>query len=334
MPKALDRQRLTITHDPTQRLDTNIGRLPDIDIQAIASEALINTVELLTGLDMSSPEAFVTSLITLVTTGNPGQNWAQALIALLAPIFTPGGGSTQLETLLSQLLAALQPANNTNNNWLSAVGEAWENTLAQIATLQAQVAAINNHPSTPASQTGIDVAGWTNVSGTMAFSANGSYLQTAALAAAYRALEPATDKQFASIEIDAKQQGVTRCVICADTAFTNYAAVEVCCGFDGDSVRIVTGSSPSLTVIQKEAEFLVPKLSNKWVFEIRYDSTANAFTVRRNGTLVPELVWTDSTNIVTHGSTKRKVGAVTNALSGTTGQQGPAVSKFTFGDWV
>lgn len=326
MPKAYDLQRLRITHDPTQRADFNTGKLPKLDFEKIFSDALGQV-----------PQFIEDTIYGIIAdqTGIDLRTLSQQLHTipadLIAQAFADG---SEIAARIAAQIIVLFTSTTASNDWLSAVGEAWENTLSQIATLQAQVAAINNHPSTPASQTGIDLAGWTNVSGAMAFSTFGSYLQTSALAAAIRALAPTTDKHFVAVEIDAKQQGITRATLCGDTTFSNYAGMEVYCGFDGDSVRLITGSSPSLAVIQKQADFLVPKLSNKWVFEIRYDPATNTFSAYRNGTPIPDMAWTDTANIVTHGSTKRKVGLVTNALSGITGQQGPAVSKYTFGDWA
>lgn len=237
---------------------------------------------------------------------------------------------------LSALLWALNPLNWIQQG-ISAIGGAWEQLAGQIAGLQAQVTAINNNPSTPASQTGIDLALWTNVAGTLALDPTGTHLESSALAAAYRGTpsnvrEPATDKHFASIEIDGKMQGTARAWICGNTTMSNYAAVEIYCGFDGDAVRILTGASPTLAVIQEQTDFLDAKLQNKWVFEIRYDPVTNKFFVLRN-TKPIGLEWEDATNIVTHGSGKRKVGVVINAEDDPD-QKGPGIGKFTYGDWT
>lgn len=53
MPKAYDAQRLTITHDPTQRLPFELGKLPKFDVSHIL-DGLVQAIKDLTGIDLSS----------------------------------------------------------------------------------------------------------------------------------------------------------------------------------------------------------------------------------------------------------------------------------------
>lgn len=68
MPKAYDLRPVAITHDPRQRLDTAVGKLPQIDPEQFFA-AFLRGVKDTTGLDLTSPEAFVISLGNLLLTG-------------------------------------------------------------------------------------------------------------------------------------------------------------------------------------------------------------------------------------------------------------------------
>ncbi len=212
--------------------------------------------------------------------------------------------------------------------------------LGSIAGLQAQMTALQNNPTGP-SQTDdfsvVGVTGWTAITGALAVSTRGPYIQTPALMAAYAgtpstARKPGTDKHGIQIVIDGKMKGSCRAWICGDTSMSNYAAVEVYSGFNGDTVRLLTGSSPTLVVPRKKVDFVASQLQNLNTFDIWYEPSANTFHVLRNGQSIG-LDWVDAGNVVTHGSSKRNVGVVSNCTSRPDdGYWGPGIRKVTFYD--
>ena len=172
---------------------------------------------------------------------------------------------------------------------------------------------------------------------TLAISSRGRYIQTPARSAGYVGTTgtprvPLTDRHGASMVVDAKMQGSARLWIAGNTTMSNYAALEVYSGYDGDAMRILTGSSPTITVARKQADFLSTPLANLTTFDLRYDTAANKFVALRNG--ASALEWVDTANVVTHGSGKRNIGVVSNADNGTIdGSYGFGIKKVTFYDW-
>lgn len=257
------------------------------------------------------------------------------LLALPATVLT----TAQAIPLLNQLIAALGLTNLTSSNPQFNLESTINQLTGLVASLAGRVTALENQPTPSAGATTVQTANfanttlaqWTTVSGSFAIA--NSIIQTAALSAGYIGTSgtprtPATDRHGITLTVDAKQIGVCRGFICADTALTNYAAVEIYSGWTGDSVRICTGSSPSLVVEQAHVD-MTSSVPNKTAFDIRYDNNGN-FNVLRNGTQI--LTWADSSNIVTHGSTKRNTGLVSNGWSSST-YPGFGLSSFTYYDW-
>lgn len=209
-----------------------------------------------------------------------------------------------------------------------------------IAGLQAQMTAIQNNPTGP-SQTDdfsvVGVTGWTAITGALAVSTRGPYIQTPALMAAYAgtpstARKPGTDKHGIQIVLDGKMKGSCRAWICGDISMSNYAAVEVYSGFNGDSVRLLTGSSPTVAVVRKKVDFVASQLQNLNTFDIWYEPGVNTFHVLRNGQSIG-LDWVDTGNVITHGSSKRNVGIASNCTNRPDdGFWGPGIRKVTFYD--
>jgi hypothetical protein len=163
-------------------------------------------------------------------------------------------------------------------------------------------------------------------------------IQTSAISAGYIGTtgtprKPATNRHGVQIVVDNKMRGVIRAWICGDAAMDNYGALEIYSGFAGDALRIVTGASPSLTVVQQQIDYINPRLSNLTAFDIRYDDRINTFIAWVNGKPVGS-GWVDSTNIVTHSSSKLNVGVVSNAENGRApGTYGFGIKKFTYYDF-
>lgn len=151
---------------------------------------------------------------------------------------------------------------------------------------------------------------WTNVAGTLTIK-DSAYVQTNDMAVGYfNKVSPATDKHGASVMLVNKFPGICRLIICADDAFTNYAAAEIYAGVLGnDYVRIVTGSGPNLVVSHYQANFPgfpFGSLQNGLILQMKYDPVINKYFILANGDLIID--WEDVDNLVTHGPTKRRCG--------------------------
>ena len=81
MPSAYDLHPVAISHHPTQRLEQGYAGLPPLDLASSSRDqrAAVNFFLDLVGLDISSPEAFVTSRFNS-TTGGPALQFAAAML--------------------------------------------------------------------------------------------------------------------------------------------------------------------------------------------------------------------------------------------------------------
>jgi hypothetical protein len=104
-------------------------------------------------------------------------------------------------------------------------------------------------------------------------------------------------------------------------------------GFDGDALRVVTGASPTLAVVQRQADFIGVNRLGASSLDIRTDGV-NKFTVLRDGQPVPALDWTDTGGIVTHGASNRNVVLASNSFDRNEDSfYGPAISKVVSYAW-
>lgn len=305
---------------------------------------------LFTGLPTGMP--FPLALLTMLARaflGVPTLIW-DSVDDLLGDVPILGEAADVIQNFFDALVGGLTGSSTTGNDPIAVVNaliqsglalptQAIDALLAALAALTGQVTAIQNNPG-GASQTddfGNGVTGlsaWTNVAGTLVVNSR-NVIQTAAEASGYIGTvgtprKPSTDRHGMTIVVDEKRRGAIRGWISGDATMSNYGALDIYSGFDGDSMRIVTGAG-QLVVVQKWSDFVgATRLPNLTTFDIRYDPTGNKFIALRNGQ--PTLEWIDATNIVTHGSSKRLVGVVSNAASGIT-DGGFGIRKVTFYDW-
>lgn len=105
MPKAYDAHHLTVTNDPTERLDLALPKLPDpLDLAAQIINGIIEALKDLTGIDLSGPEAFVISLIDVITTGGPIGQFATMILDMISEAIGIGPISVILPELLGGFL--------------------------------------------------------------------------------------------------------------------------------------------------------------------------------------------------------------------------------------
>jgi hypothetical protein len=357
MPRAVDPslfgQQLPIDHSPLNRIEYRYNK-PEFDLEDILesikvfiADFLFPAIKALTGIDLSvflplldileldfsSPLAFIQSVINVVL-AVPG-----ALLPLFGELLAPLQGVIDL--ILGGLsgiaggIAGVDPLAvvfGLFNQVLQAPIQLLGLLFGQQATTTAQVNAINNGGfAYDAAANG--VTGWTNLTGTLALSSRGKYIQAPNVTVAYRSSGVANDRYGAHIVTNLSMQGACRIGICATSTASNYAALEVYRGFDGDALRVVTGASPTLAVVQRQADFIGVNRLGASSLDIRTDGV-NKFTVLRDGQPVPALDWTDTGGIVTHGASNRNVVLASNSFDRNEDSfYGPAISKVVSYAW-
>lgn len=151
------------------------------------------------------------------------------------------------------------------------------------------------------------VTGWTNLVGTLALSTRGAFIQAHTQTVAYRALGASQDKFGVNIALDMSMQGIVRIGICSNTTGTSWVGLEIYRGFDGDAIRIVAGSSPTLAIPIKQVDFLgTNRLNGPISIDLKTDGV-NKFTVSLNTQPVSGLDFTDTTGLATHDASHRNI---------------------------
>lgn len=300
-------------------LQVVVGLVQGILLPGPAGPQLATWAEQITsaflGLNLSQPGAVAAAIEQAITQFSGGVQ--QVITALIGG--TTGATSNSNDPL-SIIFGFLKQAETVP-------ADLWQMLFGQQATQQAQITALQNNSGTSLSDNfaTAPVSGYTNLVGTLAVSTLGPYLQTASEAIAYRNTGPATNKHGAHIALGGVQRGVCRVGICADTAASSWAGLEIYCGWEGDAVRMITAASPTLTVVQQQADLLgTARLTNQDTFDVWYEPTPNTFHVIRNGLSVFD--WVDSGNIVTHNTSHQKILVTTNGLNDH-GFYGPGIAK-------
>lgn len=291
---------------------------------------LITTIEQLTGvnlhtifdgLDITNPGAVLTAITTAFT---------QVIQAITTAIT-----GLAADTPLALMFALAQNAAQTVGSVAGAITGVGAEILGILSGLQgqvnvnsAQISALQTATSTPATGSSITFNGslqseWTVLTGTAGF--NAGALQPVLPFAAYFDIKPATDSHGITFTVVNKIWGTMRGIICADTGFTNYAALEVYTdGYGNDYVRICNGSAPLIAVATPQQ--YNGAISGGYTYSFDYHQSTNSYVASLNGN--PILTWIDSSNLVTHGSTKRTTGLAMAINSGGYGGQGFGVSNF------
>lgn len=119
MPNAYDIRPVKVTHDPTQRIDYAPSQLAGLDPLALAQQIIdmfINqlapVIKNLTGVDLTSPEAFFGSIVTMIVGGGAGaaafvQAIVQGVVDLILNGLTGGSSTGNPIEVLQPVLAAL-----------------------------------------------------------------------------------------------------------------------------------------------------------------------------------------------------------------------------------
>jgi hypothetical protein len=294
----------------------------------------------LAGIDLTNTGAVLNAIESAIANffSTIVQQIIDTVINALTGGHAVGGGIEAIGLAFQQALRAL-------NVIPASIGAVAQDLAALIATLEGRVHATEqNVASLQQASGGVTLtsgyddcstaAGFTTVVGTPVI-LNGA-IRTPSLWVGYHTLGPNSDKQGIKFRVTHKYPGFTRGIICADSAMTNYAAIEIRAGgFANDYVRLVTGVGPNEVVTQSVngAPLQVDgRISNDWVYELKYDPSSNTYFVYRNGTEMTELRFTDSTNQVTHGSTKQHVGLATNCASNPL-QPGFAITDYSYYVW-
>lgn len=256
------------------------------------------------------------------TTANTANTKGDDIIAALVAGLTPGASTTSsnpasiLTSLLSQGLAI-------PTDILAAI-------FGQQASTQAQVNALasGGFSYDPAVN---GVTGWSNLVGTLALSSRGAYIQATTETVVYRSSGLSVDKYGVNFVLDSSMRGVAGAGICADSAGASWVGLLAYRGFDGDALWLVTAASPTLWVVQKQADFSgANRFSGIMNLSLQTDGVSK-FSVLYNNKPVPALAdpsrtdWDDG-GLATHNSSHRGVILLSNGLnSSVDGSYGPAI---------
>lgn len=88
MPRSYDLNPVKITHHPTQRIDTAIGKLPPFDIQQIV-DGFLTALKDLTGIDLTGIRDFLENLFGSIDWSNlpdAGEVWAAVVSIFIRPL--------------------------------------------------------------------------------------------------------------------------------------------------------------------------------------------------------------------------------------------------------
>lgn len=83
MPRAYDQTQLVVDRDPLKQLDPSLGNLPKMSVGAIW-EQLVEGIRLLTGVDLSSPQALFDSIADII--GDALTDLARAIVGAITGI--------------------------------------------------------------------------------------------------------------------------------------------------------------------------------------------------------------------------------------------------------
>lgn len=256
------------------------------------------------------------------------------LTALLALVgINPGTGASQTpgSNPLDSLFGSF-------NKGLTDLAGLFQQIFGQQATGQAQINNLGSSGFTHDFSIN-GVTGWTALAGAFILSARGLFVQSAGETVGYRASGIAADKFGLHFVVAPSMRGVARGGICSPSDGSSGVDLEVYRGFDGDALRLVTRGSPTLTVIQTQADFVSPnRLGDVTALDIRTDGVSKV-TVLRN---LQPVRWNDNTfewpdgGTITHNSTTRGVLLTSNGEDrDDDGFWGPAIQgkTITYGTW-
>lgn len=283
-------------------------------------------------------------------------NWAHGLSDQLGNIPIIGDF---LQAIVDTVISVLTGSSNTGNSiqgiffafltplqtilgQLGAFGDQFTQLAGQLAGLTGQMQAANANIAALLSATstspvgGYDNfnrdtlgAGWTTIVGTPEIR-NRAYLQCTHFYAGLYSVVPESDKSGIAFRLDGKLDGICRGIYNSNDTMTNWVGVEVFNDWFGNvSVRIVSGSSPTVRVIQREVS-MRPTLQNNTVIRSWYDPAIDTFITEVNNDRITDLDWPDPDGIITHGVGDRRVGAASNCGDKPAyGYQGFGITDFT-----
>ncbi|MFV8049956.1 hypothetical protein [Mycobacterium sp. 48b] len=129
MPRSYDLNPVSITHHPTQRIDTAIGKLPPFDIQQIV-DGFLTALKDLTGIDLTGIRDFLENMFGSIDWSNlpdAGDVWQFVVSTFIQPIIDVVGAiGDGLNAILGPIFAGL------DFNDLPSPAEVWQTVINTI----------------------------------------------------------------------------------------------------------------------------------------------------------------------------------------------------------
>ncbi|WP_207548689.1 hypothetical protein, partial [Mycolicibacterium fortuitum] len=126
MPRSYDLNPVSITHHPTQRIDTAIGKLPPFDIQQII-DGFLTALKDLIGIDLTGIRDFLENVFGSIDWSNlpdAGDVWQFVVSTFIQPIIDIVG---QIGDALNAVLAPIFGGIDFND--LPTPGEVWQTVI-------------------------------------------------------------------------------------------------------------------------------------------------------------------------------------------------------------
>lgn len=126
MPRSYDLNPVSITHHPTQRIDTAIGKLPPFDIQQIV-DGFLTALKDLTGIDLTGIRDFLENMFGSIDWSNlpdAGDVWQFVVSTFIQPIIDIVG---QIGDALNSVLAPIFGGIDFND--LPTPAEVWQTVI-------------------------------------------------------------------------------------------------------------------------------------------------------------------------------------------------------------
>lgn len=131
MPRSYDLNPVKITHHPTQRLDTALGKLPPFDVQQII-DGFLTALKDLTGIDLTGIRDFLENMFGSIDWSDlpdAGDVWQFVVSTFIQPIIDIVG---QIGDALNAVLAPIFGGVDFND--LPTPAEVWEGVITAIIT--------------------------------------------------------------------------------------------------------------------------------------------------------------------------------------------------------
>lgn len=269
-------------------------------------------------------------------THNPITSFAQDLEQeVIDTVVNALANFSQVGNVLSGIAWFLREPLELLDTLKDGVGHIAQDLQAMGARLEGRIIVVENSKADKTSAIGSvfdncsTATGFTTISGMTALTSNGDSIRNSGLAGGWHTIGPTEDNHGVRFTLSRKAPGTLRIFTHSDIACANYFGLQIRTdGWGNDYIRTIVGDSPTNAVAIGQWD---NRISETWVIDTYYDLATNTFHTAINNAEIDKLLFPDVDHLVTHGSTKWKVGIISN-LGNSPFTPGFAVTSFTVYD--